>query len=206
MSDNSGIDLNSANGVITVTERLKYPLRIGPLNNIQPWVLEDTPPVLSLGQLVMLHGFGFYWPPFENPYLIAPNGETIADLEVVSFCPILKPSNKGKYNTYHDRYGCPAPPIPPRVPVTPANANLNSASTQSDGNVEVKGVAYPSQPTESKPESNLEIYLRQHAGRRRSQEAALERRIRGVDLPPHMSDELTHFCQDYDTRNRGRGI
>ena len=38
-------------------------IEIGILNEIEPWVLEDTPAVISVGQLVMEKGFGFYWHP-----------------------------------------------------------------------------------------------------------------------------------------------
>ena len=72
------ITLNTANGSIDVKERLVYKLNMGSLKEIKPWVLDDTPAVISIGQLVMLHGYGFYWHPYDRvPKFVAPDGSFI---------------------------------------------------------------------------------------------------------------------------------
>ena len=110
-----GIVLNTANGPIDVTQRLVYKLNFGSLTNIEPWILDDTPAVISLGQLVMKHGYGFYWHPNQDPYLIDPNGNTIADIQTVGYCPIWEDKRTASgHTTYEQRYGCPAPVIPPK--------------------------------------------------------------------------------------------
>ena len=41
-------------------------------------VLDDTPSVLSLGKRCMKQGYGFVWPPGENPFMINPDGKRIS--------------------------------------------------------------------------------------------------------------------------------
>ena len=40
-------------------------------------VLSNTPNVISVGGLVIDHGFSFFWVPLRDPFLIAPNGKRI---------------------------------------------------------------------------------------------------------------------------------
>ena len=116
-----GIHLNTANGIITVNERLPYKLDLGAVQEVHPWILEDTPAVISIGQLVMKHGYGFYWHPYQDAYLVDPKGATIADIETIGYVPMWEDRRGEKRTTYQERYGVPAPVIPPKqLPAAPA--------------------------------------------------------------------------------------
>ncbi|CAE7336630.1 unnamed protein product [Symbiodinium sp. KB8] len=45
---------------------------------INAYVLDDTPSVLSLGKRCMKQGYGFVWPPGDNPFMINPDGKRIS--------------------------------------------------------------------------------------------------------------------------------
>ena len=45
---------------------------------INAYVLDDTPSVLSVGKRCMKQGFGFVWPPGEDPFMINPEGKRIS--------------------------------------------------------------------------------------------------------------------------------
>ncbi|MCH2074919.1 MAG: hypothetical protein MK130_08695, partial [Puniceicoccaceae bacterium] len=51
-------------------------------------VLDDTPAVVSIGRLCILAGYGFYWPPDEEPYFLSPSGRIIK-CDVEDFIPML---------------------------------------------------------------------------------------------------------------------
>ena len=44
---------------------------------VEPLVLPDTPDVLSIGRRCMHMGYGFYWHPGRNPYLVTPEGNVV---------------------------------------------------------------------------------------------------------------------------------
>ena len=53
-------------------------------------MLEDTPPVLSIGRLCIDDWFGFYWDPGSyNPCLVLPSGRAI-HLETEDYVPIIE--------------------------------------------------------------------------------------------------------------------
>ncbi len=62
-----------------------------------PYVLPNTPAVLSIGRRCMLEGFAFHWPQWSTPYIICPNGTRI-DLEVTHFVPYL--TEEAAYSQY----------------------------------------------------------------------------------------------------------
>ena len=45
---------------------------------INAYVLDDTPSVLSVGKRCMKQGYGFVWPPGDNPFMINPDGKRIS--------------------------------------------------------------------------------------------------------------------------------
>ncbi len=49
-------------------------MQIEPLgDNTEPYILDDTPDVLSFGRRCQLDGYGFLWEAFSSePYFIAP--------------------------------------------------------------------------------------------------------------------------------------
>eukprot|EP00972_Heterocapsa_arctica_P105637 15562995-Heterocapsa_arctica.AAC.1 len=56
---------------------------------ITPFVLKDTPAVLSIGERTMLKGYSFHWPAGKNPYFVTPSGEYV-ELEVIDNIPHLR--------------------------------------------------------------------------------------------------------------------
>ena len=82
------ITLNTANGETDVNWTL--PLQVAPLGEtVNPFLLENTPAVLSVGRRCMVDGYEFHWPKFKKPYLISPNGYRI-ELEVENFAPYIR--------------------------------------------------------------------------------------------------------------------
>ena len=58
---------------------------------ISPWILDDTPNVLSVGRRCQEEGWAFYWPPYSaNPIFIDPQGRKHI-LESEGFVPYLRP-------------------------------------------------------------------------------------------------------------------
>ncbi len=60
---------------------------------VSPYVLEATPPVLSVGARCMLHGFTFIWLAGECPYFVRPDGYWI-HLRVIGNVPYLVPGHQ----------------------------------------------------------------------------------------------------------------
>ena len=55
---------------------------------IHAMVLDDSPAIFSLGKRCVDLGYGFYWPPGPNPFIIRPDGKRI-DCKVVGYVPYL---------------------------------------------------------------------------------------------------------------------
>eukprot|EP00971_Amphidinium_carterae_P246201 4889689-Amphidinium_carterae.3 len=80
--------LRTANGGVNVSSKVMCD--IGPLNiQVEPLLLEECPPVLSIGRRVE-EGFSFHWTP-EECVLICPNGCS-TQLEVRGRVPLLPDS------------------------------------------------------------------------------------------------------------------
>eukprot|EP00972_Heterocapsa_arctica_P083954 12368317-Heterocapsa_arctica.AAC.1 len=63
----------TANGCTFSTH--SAPMRIQELDEeIFPYVLKDTPAVLSVGDRTMNKGYTFVWLAYSNPYFVTPNG------------------------------------------------------------------------------------------------------------------------------------
>ena len=58
------------------------------LEEVQPYLVPSTPPVLSLGRMCIEDGYGFHWPPHGTPILVTPKGKSIC-LQVHNLCPYL---------------------------------------------------------------------------------------------------------------------
>ena len=85
----AGIPLNfsTANGEVPASECAD--LFVKELNEtVEPYVLESTPAVLSVGMRCMKMGYSFIWPTGENPYFITPSGQ-IVELEVHDDIPYI---------------------------------------------------------------------------------------------------------------------
>ena len=61
--------------------------------NITPYVLENTPPGLTVGYRCMGLGYAFIWHTAQEPYFIRPDGMVI-DLTVENYIPYLVPNSK----------------------------------------------------------------------------------------------------------------
>ena len=86
------VSLLTANGVFQANDqaRVNVPM-LG--TDINPYVLEDSPAVVSVGQRCIDAGWSFHWPAYSRPYFKKPDG-TKVKLEVEDYVPYL-PSTTG---------------------------------------------------------------------------------------------------------------
>ena len=71
------ISFQTANGV-TNTDLISNFQTESFAEPINAYVLDDTPSVLSVGKRCMKQGYGFVWPPGDNPFTINPDGKRIS--------------------------------------------------------------------------------------------------------------------------------
>ena len=82
------VTFQTANGETPSTHSI--PLKMRELDEtICPFVLKDTPSVISVGKRTMNDGYSFVWNASENPYFITPKGKVIP-LEVLQDIPYLR--------------------------------------------------------------------------------------------------------------------
>ena len=75
---------------------------------IEPYILKDTPSVISVGDRTMNKGCSFLWIAGRNPYWITPEGKVIT-LEVIGDIPYLRRNSefcKPRDATACDRSSC----------------------------------------------------------------------------------------------------
>ena len=86
------VSLLTANGVFQANDQANLDI---PLLGItaKPYVLDDSPAVISVGQLCIDHDWSFIWPSNDTPYFKKPNGQRIK-LQVKDYVPYL-PSTSG---------------------------------------------------------------------------------------------------------------
>ena len=83
------VQLSTANGHLQVTQVVDMQINAFK-ENIEPYILDETPDVLSIGQRCVEMGYEFRWPALsENPYFINPQGDRI-DLISINNCPYLQ--------------------------------------------------------------------------------------------------------------------
>ena len=106
---NIPLNFSTANGEVPANECAD--LFVKELNEaIEPYVLEDTPAVLSVGMRCMKLGYTFIWPKYENPYFITPSG-MIVQLEVKDDIPYIVPGSetcKAKQASKRRKFACPS--------------------------------------------------------------------------------------------------
>ena len=102
---------NTANGQIradtTVTMQIPHLME-----TIEPYLLPNTPDVISIGRRCVREGYGFYWPPFsEEPYFEIPEdlGGGYSVLESVDDVPYLRDTWNVDGAASQDHSACPAP-------------------------------------------------------------------------------------------------
>ena len=104
------MEFNTANGKTTAHEVVKATMP--PLSEcIRPYVLEQTPAVLSVGLRCKKYGYAFHWFAYKQPFLITPEKKRI-QLEAIDDLPILRldatPTDDIPRQTYpgwyHEKY------------------------------------------------------------------------------------------------------
>jgi hypothetical protein len=85
--------------------------------NITPYVLDNTPPVLTVGSRCMEMGYTFVWPTSQDPYFIRPDGMIIR-LMVENYIPYLVP------NARHCK---PRKPSGTRIFCSPSTSTITNA-------------------------------------------------------------------------------
>ena len=69
--------LETANGALAADTQVLMHAK-GIMDNIDPYLLHETPDVLSIGTRCELHGFAFHWYPYsKHPYFVSPSGKEI---------------------------------------------------------------------------------------------------------------------------------
>ena len=82
------------------------PLRFDELRaEIEPYVLNNSPSVLSIGIRCMEKKYTFIWPPGENPYFITPDDQII-QCEVHDHVPYIRPGAPGCQPKASPLYRC----------------------------------------------------------------------------------------------------
>eukprot|EP00974_Lingulodinium_polyedra_P011630 1122595-Lingulodinium_polyedra.AAC.1 len=66
------MSFNTANGVAHVDEGFKVNVDVF-ASTAKPYILNNTPNVLSASMRCVQQGFAFIWPARENPYFILPD-------------------------------------------------------------------------------------------------------------------------------------
>ena len=82
------VNMETANGMTHADQVV--PLVIGELEEIiEPYLLESTPDVLSVGARCEMKGYRFVWEPFsKHPYFVTPEGERVV-LTSIEYVPYL---------------------------------------------------------------------------------------------------------------------
>eukprot|EP00974_Lingulodinium_polyedra_P054864 5276899-Lingulodinium_polyedra.AAC.1 len=83
------MSFNTANGITHAEKVLKIDVEEC-ASSVQPYILDNTPNVLSVGMRCVQHGYSFIWPAKENPYFILPD-DRVVQFEVVKYIPYLQP-------------------------------------------------------------------------------------------------------------------
>ena len=81
--------LHSAGGDAPCSEVLPFNLECLRGNPAEPYVMQNSPPVLSIGRRCRVEGFEFYWPKYRNPILTFPDGRKV-ELEVYGDIPYFR--------------------------------------------------------------------------------------------------------------------
>ena len=121
---NFPLELTTANG--SQSAQKQADVHVGCIDkSIQPYVLPDTPAVVSVGMRCLKDGWDFVWRAFSRPYFKKKNGERIK-LEIKDFVPYL-PSSDGQVPAavgipfgWKDASGNGRPSSRSRIKATPA--------------------------------------------------------------------------------------
>ena len=134
---------HTAGGPVEATEQM--PMFLQDLGaTIKPWILDDTPSVLSVGRRCQAEGWAFYWPPWSaNPIFVDPQGRKHI-LEAEGYVPYLRPKlpviaaavmqGSGTYGAATGAVCCAMPECAAPGPSSSSgSADAQDAAEQSDG-------------------------------------------------------------------------
>ena len=89
--------------MIIVDEIVPMNFKMGESETIWAYVLNECPPVISVGQLCERDGWGFYWPPYSKyPFHVSPDGSMIVS-ESRNYTP-WTPNQQGYEPYYPDDF------------------------------------------------------------------------------------------------------
>eukprot|EP00974_Lingulodinium_polyedra_P040683 3908396-Lingulodinium_polyedra.AAC.1 len=72
----TSVNFNTANGAAKGTEVVDlFAEEFGA--HVEPYVLNRTPNVFSIGLRCMKYGYTFVWPKGKRPYFVLPNGQVV---------------------------------------------------------------------------------------------------------------------------------
>ena len=78
----------TGNGLVIVTTEL--PIVSEALGEeIRPMPMDSSPAALGTGVRCMAQGYGFDWPPYQNPIMITPAGKVIRH-EIIVYLPYVQ--------------------------------------------------------------------------------------------------------------------
>ena len=144
----SPVLFNTANGLTNASEQVAFD--VPSLNGkVQPYLLNSTPAVLSIGRRCAEDGFGFYWPPRGTPVLETPDGQRLK-LEVEGYIPYLPMQVPSAPAAAPKEAVCPDPV--PGAPVPPAEG---PAPADGDAPGDAGGVSPPGSGSESEEEPDV---------------------------------------------------
>jgi len=67
----------------------KIQLHSKSVGKIDASIVDGSPNVISIGRRCMISGFGFYWPPFQSPYLITPDRKRKIRCTIENYVPFV---------------------------------------------------------------------------------------------------------------------
>ena len=96
VQDKGEIVFQTANGITSTSDSIKY--YVNELKEtVQPFVLDETPTVLSIGRRCMKMGYYFHWICGKLPFVITPEKETV-HLHVKDDIPYLVGDRNARSN------------------------------------------------------------------------------------------------------------
>ena len=95
IATNRMVKLATANG--TISTNLRVPLKTDVISDqVNPLLIDECPPILSIGQLCMETGYSFYWPAGKKPFLVNRKGKRI-EFKIEDNCPYLADNGEIAY-------------------------------------------------------------------------------------------------------------
>ena len=114
----NGMSFTTANGLVDAGRQV--PMQIPNLTeSAEPFVMPESPPLLSVGRRCMLDGYTFIWKAGKEPLLVRPDGQVV-ELVVDGFIPYINADANVRLPRKEDTVVFPVNPILPVVEDMPA--------------------------------------------------------------------------------------